>query len=371
MNTITPLSGPHTHKNADVNTVMRTVMLALAPATVFGLYQFGWPAVNLFFITIITSILVEIGCLILANKSIGNHVADGSAILTGWLLAMSLPPWAPWWIGVLGGFIAIGVGKHVFGGIGQNVFNPAMLARVALLISFPLEMTTWVQSKSFFTEGAPDFLQGLSITFFGIADIDSVSSASLLGHVKTEFTLGHSFATAVGQTYDPLVAGLGFINGSLGETSALLLLAGGVYLLIKNIISWHIPVAMLFTVIILSSVFSLIDPARYPDPIFHTLTGGLIFAAFFIATDPVTSPSTKTGQILFGAGCGAVTFVIRSWGGYPEGIGFAVLIMNALAPLIDHYVRPRIYGRTLRGEPQQVKKAVPNAGQDKREQQQR
>ena len=245
------------------------------------------------------------------------------------------------------------VGKHVFGGLGQNVFNPAMLARTALLISFPLEMTTWITPLPLGSPGAPGFLEGLRITFQGIADIDAVSGASLLGHAKTAFTQGKTLSDAMtGEYADPSLT-LGFVRGSLGETSALLLLLGGLFLLAKRIISWHIPASMLGTVALLAALFHFLDPEHYPDAEFHLLSGGMMLGAFFIATDMVTSPSTRAGQLVFGAGCGALAYIIRTWGGYPEGVAFAVLLMNAATPLIDHHMRPRVYGRRRDGTPLQ------------------
>ena len=344
-----PLSGPHTHGKEDTTKLMWTVLLALTPATLFGIYQFGWPALFLWLITILASIVFEVLSLWLARKPILPFITDGSAILTGWLLAMTLPPWAPWWIGVLGGGIAIILGKQVFGGIGQNIFNPAMLARVALLISFPLEMTLWVHPLPAFSSHAPAFMDSLLITWHGFA-IDAYSGASIMGHVKTELANGQALSAAMPQNYDARALALGFTNGSLGETSAILILLGGGYLMFKRIISWHIPVAMLGTTALLATLMHALQPEHYAGALFHLFSGGLLLGAFFIATDLVTSPNTRTGQIIFGAGCGLLVFVIRTWGGYPEGVAFAVMLMNALTPLIDHYIRPRIYGHAYGGK---------------------
>ena len=353
---IIPTSAPHAHVGNSTRKVMYTVTLALAPATLFGVWQFGWPALNLLLVTIAASYLTEAITLKIAGKPVGFHLGDGSALLTGLLLALTLPPWAPWWIGALGGMLAILIGKAVFGGIGQNLFNPAMVARVALLISFPLEMTTWAAPLSFIEAGSPDFMAGLAVTFLGQLPPDTFTGASVLGHVKTELGLGantgealHSFGYAIQG------AALGTLNGSLGETSALLILAGGLVLIQRRIISWRIPLSFLGAIFVLALLFNLIDSARYTGPLFHLLTGGVMLGALFIATDPVTSPSTPLGQLIFGAGCGVLVYVIRTWGGYPEGVAFAVLLMNAATPLIDHYTRPRIYGRDRRGEALAVK----------------
>jgi len=351
---ITPISGPHTRAESHVSSIMKQVIFAITPATFFGLYLFGWPAINLFLITVVSAILIEYGCLRLANKP-SKILLDGSALLTGWLVAMTLPPWAPWWIGVVGAAIAIIVGKQVFGGLGQNVFNPAMLARVALLISFPVEMTTWANIAPLFSEHAPDFLTGLQITFSGIQQPDAVTGATVLGHVKTELSQNHLLPESLTRVYQEPQAWLGFMRGSLGETSALLLGLGGLYLLFKGIIKWQIPFAMLASVFVLASIFHWQDPSHYMSPWVHLSSGALVCAAFFIATDYVTSPNSSAGQLVFGAMCGALVFLIRTWGAYPEGAGFAVLLMNSLTPLIDHYIKPRIYGRNRKGTPLELK----------------
>ncbi len=328
------------------------VMVALTPATLYGLYAFGWPAINLFIVTVATAILSEALCLWITGKAVMRTVADGSAALTGWLLAMSLPPWSPWWIGVLGGLFAIIIGKHIFGGLGQNVFNPAMLARVALLISAPVQLTQWVAPAPLFSTTAPGFLEGLKITFnSATAVIDGYSTATLLEQIKTGVGQGYDVAQILAGDYKLANAARGSESGSLGETSAVLLLAGGVWLLLRRIISWHIPVAMLGTVAVMASAFHWLAPQSYADPGLYLMSGSLILGAFFIATDYVTSPSTWFGQLIFGVGCGLLVFIIRAWGGYPEGVAFAVLLMNALTPTIDYYLRPRIYGRNVKGQP--------------------
>lgn len=350
MSAVTPIGGPFAHKPASVRKIMITVMVALCPATVFSLYQFGWPAINLFVVTMAAALFIEAICLILARKPLWPFVTDGSALLTAWLLAVSLPPWAPWWIGVAGAVVAILVGKHVFGGLGQNVFNPAMVARVVLLISFPLEMTTFVAPAPLLGGAAPSFMEALAITFGIGPSVDVVSSASILGHMNTELERGVSVTSALAGEADLLRMGMGTITGSLGETSAVLILAGGFMLLILRVISWHIPVSLLATLIVLTGLFHWFDPNRYADISVHLLAGATLLGAFFIATDPVTSPSTRRGQLIFGAGCGVLVFVIRTWAGYPEGMAFAVLLMNAVTPLIDRSIKPRIFGRTRHGD---------------------
>ncbi len=348
------LSAPHAHAPDSVPRIMSLVLLAVAPATLYGIVLFGWPALNLFVITILTCLLCEAVCLRLAGHPVRSFLLDGSALLTGVLLALSLPPWAPWWIGVVGGFFAIVVGKQVFGGIGQNIFNPAMLARVALLVSFPVEMTLWLEPRPLFSSHAPGFLEGLAITFGGIPNIDAVSGATILGRIRTELGMSHALSQILPGHYQAGTAALGWTGGSLGETSDLLALLGGLWLLYRRVMTWHVPVAMLAAVLVLSSGLHWLNPERFAGPTVHLLSGGLMLGAFFFATDPVTSPTTKMGQLIFGAGCGALVYIIRTWGGYPEGVAFAVVLMNAATPLIDHYVRPRIYGRTWRGRSRPV-----------------
>ena len=337
-----PATAPHATTGNSVARVMLTVVATLAPATLFGFWQYGWPAIDLWFVTVVSALAGEALCL---------RLADGSALLTGWLLALSLPPWVPWWIGVVGGLFATVIAKQVFGGLGYNLFNPAMVARVFLLVSFPVPMTAWIAPLPITAPTAPGFHDGLIILFSGIPQLDGVASASLLGFAKTELSRGIDLFRSLAETGAPLNSFAGMRAGSLGETASLLIAGGGLVLLGLRIISWHIPVAMLAGIALPAAIAHAIDPARYLDVASHLLSGGAMLGAFFIATDYVTSPNTKAGLLVFGAGCGLLTYVIRTWGGYPEGVAFAVLIMNALTPVIDRYLRPRILGRDQRGAP--------------------
>jgi electron transport complex protein RnfD len=346
----TPVAAPHAHSGSSIRRTMGLVALALLPATVFGLGQFGWPAILLFTVTVATALMVEAVSLRIADKPVLPYLTDGSALITGWLLALSLPPWAPWWIGALGSLIAIALAKQVFGGIGQNLFNPAMVARVALLIAFPLEMTSFTTPAPLWLGETLNLQQGLDVTFGGTIP-DGFSGATPLGQVRTELARGLELGPALASVHDPLHSTLGTIGGSLGETSVVMLLLGGLFLLYRRVITWHIPAAMMGTLALVATLTHLIDPARYPDAVYHLVSGATLLGAFFIATDLVTSPVSKTGQLIFGAGCGVLVFAIRTWAGYPEGVAFAVMLMNACTPVIDHYVRPRIYGRDRRGNP--------------------
>jgi len=349
-----PAAAPHARGGAGVGRIMLTVCLALTPATLFGFWLYGWPAIHLWVITILAALFGEAACLRLAGRRALPALADGSALLTGWLLALSLPPWAPWWIGVTGGLFATVIAKQVFGGLGQNLFNPAMVARVFLLISFPLPMTAWVAPLPLTAAGAPGFIEGLRILFGDVQALDAVASASLLGHAKTELARGLDLVQAFAASAAPGNSLAGLRTGSLGETASLLIAAGGLMLIATRVISWHIPACMLAGIAVPAATMHAVDPARYLDAGTHLLSGAAMLGAFFIATDYVTSPNAKAGQMIFGAGCGLLTWVIRTWGGYPEGVAFAVLLMNSLTPVIDRYVRPRVLGRDCGGRPLDV-----------------
>lgn len=344
-------SGPFTHAPNSVRDIMVSVLLALTPATLFDLYLFGWPAIFLFLVTIASCLVVEAACVHAQGRAAGPALADGSAVLTGWLLALSLPPWAPWWIGALGAVFAIALAKHLYGGLGQNVFNPAMVARVALLVSFPVHMTAWVAPHPLFSGGAPGFLDALSITFGHGFQLDTMSAASALGSVKTELSRGVPVSQSVAQTPDLLHMLTGVRPGSMGETSALLILVGGLWLLRRKVIHWYIPVSVMGTLFFMGTVFHAVDGDRFTGGLFHLVSGATFLGAFFIATDYVTSPASKEGQLIYGFGCGFLTWVIRTFAGYPEGMAFAVLLMNAMTPLIDRAFRPRTFGRTRSGAP--------------------
>lgn len=339
---------PHAHAPVSVGRIMATVMAALVPATLYGFWLYGWPAIFLWSVTVLTALLAEGFVLRIRGLDAKPALMDGSAMLTAWLLALSLPPYAQWWVGAVGALFAVIIAKQVFGGLGQNVFNPAMAARVMLLISFPVDMTLWTSPMPITGANAPGFMDAWAITFGG-AHWDAMSSATLLGHVKTEFTRGIDLLHSLpGFFTDSDVAGSR--PGSLGETSALFLVAGGLFLMARRIITWHGPVAMMLGVALPALIAHAIAPAHFLGVLPHLLSGGLMLGAFFIVTDPVTSPNTNAGMLLFGFLCGLLTWLIRTWGGYPEGVAFAVMIMNALTPIIDRYVKPRIYGRTRKGD---------------------
>lgn len=346
-------AAPHTHSMFTVSRTMLAVMVCLAPATGLGLYHFGWPALFLFLVTLVSALGFEALCLWIAGRPVARFAADGSALLTGWLVAMSLPPWAPWWLGVVGAGVALVIGKHVYGGLGQNLFNPAMVARAMLLIALPVQMTQWVPS----VDGAgPGFADSLAITFGAGADFDAVSSASVLGHMKAQLDAGLAMPAIMEQLPDLRAQALGGTAGSLGETGAALLLAGGLCLVLLRIITLVTPLSVLGSLGLLATAAWLIDPARFPPPLVHLSSGGAMLCAFFIATDYVTSPVTGLAKAIYGAGIGALIFLIRSFGAFPEGVAYAVLLMNACTPLLDAWIQPRVFGRTRSGKPLELRR---------------
>ena len=315
-------SSPHMHDGRTVAQIMRLVLIALAPAALFSIYIFGLDALRVIMISIASAKIFEAISQKIMKRPI--TLRDSSAALTGLLLAMNLPSTSPWWLIVVGNFFAIVIAKQLYGGLGYNPFNPALVGRVVLLISFPVHMTArWVTNSRF---GA-----------------DAVTTATPLTQMKESLaTLGHiDIAFGKEQIFDLLI---GNKAGCLGETSIVLLALGGLFLLWKRVISWRIPVIFIGAVWTMTGIFHLIDPAHYANPSFHVITGGLFLGAIFMATDYVTTPVTRKGMLIFGAGCGVITVLIRLWGAYPEGVSFAILLMNAATPLIDRYTKPKVFG---------------------------
>ncbi len=353
--TLSTASSPHHHGGGSVAAVMGMVVLALAPVTLFSVFLFGWPALFVLLVTLAAGLATEAAALRLMRRPVRVHLLDGSAVVSCLLLALSLPASAPWWIAVLGAVFAIGVGKQLYGGLGDNPFNPAMISRVMLLISFPKELSTWPAIRPLFSDRALSFGEALRVTFGGdkgpALPLDGTSQATPLGHLKAELTLNRTVDEILAEGYTHTQALFGTLSGSAGETSAVLILLGGFLLWWRGVIDLRIPGAMIGATALMALIFHVFDPDAFPGVAFHVLNGSLLFGAIFIATDMVTSPTTPGGQILFGAGCGALTYIIRTWGGYPEGVSFAVVLMNACVPLIDHYTRPRVFGKERAGGP--------------------
>lgn len=316
-------SSPHAHSGASVRGIMLTVVVALAPALLVAFCMFGWRALLLVAVCVVTCVVSE-G---IARRMMGRDsgIADMSAVVTGLLLAFNLPPGLPVWMAVFGSIVAILIGKQVFGGLGYNPFNPALVGRVVLFFSFPVAMNTWQQA---------------ALPFGGL---DAVTTATPLGVWKTAWANGAAPVGYAGQ-FPLLSLFLGRQSGCIGEVSALALLVGGLFLVRRRCVSWQLPVCYLATVALFAGVLHALDPARNVSPAYHLCSGGLMLGAFFMATDMVTGPVTRRGRIVFGIGCGILTIVIRRWGGPAEGVSFAILLMNSVTPLINRYARPRVFG---------------------------
>lgn len=318
-NILSVSTSPHIRANESIAKIMWNVNLALAPAVIFAIYNFGMPAL----ITMVIGSLSAVAAEYLVQKFRGKPitVSDGSAFLTGLLLAMCLPPTIPPYMAVIGSFIAIVIAKHSMGGLGYNIFNPAHIGRAAIMVSWPVAMTTWTKLSS---------------------SVDAVTTATPLNILKQQGygKLVEVFGSTP-QMYKAMF--IGTRNGSIGETSTILLILGGIYLIYKGYVNWQVPVFMIGTVGILTWVFG---PAGLftGDPIFHMMAGGLIIGAFFMASDMVTIPITKKGQAIFAIGAGALTVLIRLKGGYPEGVCYSILLMNAVTPLIDRVIKPVKFG---------------------------
>lgn len=336
------ITSPHDLSPNSVNTVMLQVILALIPGTIALCWFFGWGVLTNLAIACITAWASEALMLYLRKKPILITLKDNSALLTAWLLALALPPLAPWWLIVIGTAFAIVFAKQLYGGLGYNPFNPAMIGYVVLLISFPLEMTQWLNPRTL----SADLLslnQVLQIQLFNnlpAGGWDALSGATPLDKIKTDLGLGQTVSEIMQNPLFGSFAGKGWL------TISILYLFGGMYLLYKRIITWHTPLSMLASLFVIASVFYLIDADQFASPALHMFSGAAIIGAFFIATDPVSSCTSNKGKLIYGAGIGLLTYVIRTWGGYPDGIAFAVLFMNLSAPFIDYYTKPKVFGET-------------------------
>ena len=315
MNLLNISGSPHVHSDESTKKIMWRVNLALVPALLCAIAYFGLNALLVSLVSVAACVLFQW----LIEKfimKVPTTIGDGSAVVTGLLLAFNVPATPQMlWIVVIGALVAIGIGKMSFGGLGKNPFNPALVGRVFLLISFPVQMTTWPQVGGLFP-----------------MTLDVTTGATPLGILKEEGMAG------MPQAWDLF---LGHVGGSLGEVSALAILIGAIYLLCRKIISWHIPVAFIGTAFVFSGILWLVNPEQYLDPLSTILAGGIMLGACFMATDMVTSPMSKSGQLIFGCGCGLLTIIIRNWGAYPEGVSFAILIMNSVTPLLNRWCKPK------------------------------
>ena len=303
-------TSPHLHKKESVSQIMWLVVVSLIPAGIAGVLIFGLSALWVILLGVISALIAEAVLELITKRKV--TILDGSAVLTGLLLAYNLPPNVPFWLPIVGSFFAIAIGKQVFGGLGQNIFNPALVGRVFLMASWPKYMTSFTTALNY----------------------DAITSATPLALLKEGKAL---------ENISYLDLFLGKRGGCIGEVCILALLLGALFLLYKGYISWHIPVTYVFTAGIMTYIFGS-KGLFGGDWLFHILSGGLILGAFFMATDYVTSPLTRKGQIIFAVGCGLLTAIIRLWGGYPEGVSYAILMMNGATPIIDRFTKSRIYG---------------------------
>lgn len=327
MNKLLVSPSPHIHSKTSTRSLMLDVVIALLPSVIVSVLYYGWSAVAVLASSVVFCVLLEYLITKYLLKRQGT-IGDLSAVVTGIILALNLPPTAPWWVAMIGAIVAIGVTKMTFGGLGQNVFNPAITGRVFLLISFPAIMTTWGGAKGF------------------IGGADAVSGATPLGIVKEGLMQGQTLQQ-IFDLHDFSYAQMLFVNigGSAGEISALAVIIGFIYMLARKVIRPYITLSILVTVAVFSGIFWLIDPSQFTDPLFNLLTGGVLLGSVFMATDYVTSPMSDKGGIIFGVGIGIITMLIRYFGSYPEGMSFAILIMNSTVPLINKFCKQKKFGR--------------------------
>lgn len=318
MNRLLVSPAPHLHTKTSTASLMRDVVIALLPTVIVSVLFYGWHEIMVLAVSVVSCVLLEylITKYLLKRQ---NTIGDWSAAVTGVLLALNLPATSPWWMVLIGAIVAIGVAKMTFGGLGQNLFNPALVGRVFLLISFPVAMTNWGPVHGF------------------IGNADAATGATPLGLAKA--------GAAAVQHLDYLNMLYMNIGGSAGELSAIAIIAGFIYLLARKVIRPHITLSIWITVFVFSGIMWLVDPSTYTDPLFNLLTGGLLLGSVFMATDYVTSPMSTSGGIVFGIGIGLITMLIRYFGAYPEGVSFAILIMNSVVPLINRVFKNKKYGR--------------------------
>lgn len=335
---------PHSPPKPAVPVIMRRVLYALAPAAICYVWFFGYGLLINFAICAIAAMLAEAAVLKIRNRPVQPTLADTTAILTAALLAFAIPPLTPWWVPAAGGVCAIVLAKQLYGGLGRNLFNPAMVGYAVLLLSFPVEMTQWLPPRM----GDIDYtqltvIQHLNYSFFEIlpADLtlDAMTRATPLDLVKEGLRGSQTFSEVRANSL------FGDFGGRGWEWVGNFLILGGLYLIYAGIIRWHIPFAVLAGLLIPSGLLYLANPDSFSSPGFNLFSGATLLGAFFIATDPVSAAATVRGRLIYGAGIGVLTFSIRTWGGYPDGIAFAVLLMNAGVPLIDRFTRPRVFGR--------------------------
>ena len=336
---------PHIKQNITVHDMMFKVLYALIPGTVASIYFFGWGVLFNLMIAISVCLVTEATILKLRQREIADTLMDGSALITACLLALALPSLAPWWITVIASISAIAVAKHLYGGLGFNPFNPAMVGYIVVMISFPLEMTLWSAPMGV-SDGWPDFITTFNWVFLGVLPygetIDSISMATPIDLIKTQLNqLRDIIETRNNVEYSALFSN---ISGTGWQWINILFLGGGIWLVKKGVADWRIPTAFLISLVLISNLFTVIDYSTNSSPLFHAFSGGTMLCAFFIATDPVTAAVSNKGRLIYGAGIGILIYVIRTWGGYPDAIAFSVLLMNMAVPMIDYYNKPPVFG---------------------------
>lgn len=333
-------SSPHFHSGSSITKVMLKVLYALVPGILVYVFIFGFGVAINILLAIITALSCEAIMLTLRKRPIAPFITDGSAIITGVLLALSIPSIAPWWIIVLGTAFAIIIAKHLYGGLGYNPFNPAMVGYAMLLVSFPQQMTIWPKSETTNYLGPIDSLKLIfSNSTPEQLSADAISGATPLDYLKNQLGLSRDVSDIMANS-----DAFGLLGGSGFEWISIAFLIGGLWLVKQKIIHWHIPASMIGSLALIALIFYAIDSSQYASPLFHIFSGATILGAFFIATDPVSAATTAKGKIIYGACIGLLIYVIRTWGGYPDAIAFAVLIMNMSAPTIDYYTKPKTYG---------------------------
>ncbi|MES2181879.1 MAG: electron transport complex subunit RsxD [Pseudomonadota bacterium] len=324
-----------------ISTIMLKVLLALVPGIIAYVWIYGGGILVSLSLATVTALAAEAALLKIRQRPIQPFLMDMSAVVTAWLLALALPPLAPWWIVIVGTFFAIVIAKQLYGGLGYNPFNPAMVGYAVLLISFPLIMTKW-PAPLLLAQHPLSFMEQLHFISSSVlpaeVKLDAITSATPLDYLKTQLTLKHEVASI---TQAPI---FGTFAAKGGEVVTGAYLLGGLYLLQQRIISWHLPVAFLAALAFIACSFYLIDPAHFANPLFHLMSGASMLCAFFIITDPVSGPTTPHGKLYFAAGVAVLTYLIRVYGGYPDGVAFAVLLMNMCVPLIDALTQPRVFG---------------------------
>ena len=330
------ITSPHLLKPGHTGNVMLKVIMATLPGLAALCYFFGWgPLINVIF-AVLLALSFEAAVLKLRKRPVHFYLGDYSAVLTAVLLALALPPFVPWWVTVVGIFVAIVIAKHLYGGLGNNPFNPAMVAYALLLISYPVEMTRWAPPVLLLEGGNLAFLDTLKVIFEVAALPDAYTMATPLDTFKHKGALTADELWSQSQLLTQGISAWYYISGAYA--------LGGLYLLVRKVYTWHIPVSMLATLFLVSGFFYGSDPSNFAPPLFHLVTGATMLGAFFIATDPVTAATSNKGKIIFGISIGLLVYIIRSWGNYPDAIAFAVLLMNLSAPFLDYYTRPRTYG---------------------------